>query len=158
MKPPEPPGAAPPTDPSPYRDAAQLRGLLEVVLSDEPLPGQAGGAAPAPADNPLVQRRLAVAYLFRNPDLTVLVDGRSGEGVQVSFGVPLDSAVLSSAPLSFSMSGETIHAFWLGELNMVAALTSGRLRMSGPLLQALAIAPLLPPLQARYRALWAARG
>lgn len=50
------------------------------------------------------------------------------------------------------MSGETAHAFWRGELNPVAAITAGKLKLSGPLLRALALAPGLAKVQAAYHA------
>ena len=132
---------------SPYHGAAHLRALMAALLSDAAISGN----DVLESANPLTQRRLALSFDFRDPALAVLVDGRSGHTVQVSFGP------VAAAPLTFSMDGETAHAFWMGELNVVAAMTTGRIRFQGALLQALSIAPMMPVLQRRYRALWQAQ-
>ena len=132
---------------SPYHGAAHLQALMAAVLSDAAVEEN----AVLEGVNPLTQRRLALAFDIRDPALMVLVDGRSGDTVQVSFGPD------AAAPLTFSMDGETAHAFWMGDLNVVAAMTTGRIRFQGSLLQALSIAPMMPVLQRRYRALWHAQ-
>ncbi len=128
---------------SPYRDADHLRSLLEQVYGEEDDSPEAGL---------LTRSGLAVAFVYSRPELTVLVDGRQRE-VQVSFGAA--AAQVSSAPLIFSMDGPTAHAFWLGELNVVTAMTLGRIRLQGSPLSALKIAPMMPRLQNLYRRVWA---
>ena len=129
---------------SPYRDAADLQSLLEQVFS-------------APYDHPeadlLTRSKLAVAFVFSDPDVRVLVDGRAGSGaVQITFGRPEQDA-----PLTFSMNGKTAHPFWMGELNVVTEMALGRIQLQGSLLTALKIAPMMPVLQEGYRRAWAAR-
>lgn len=99
-------------------------------------------ADPGPA-----RARLALRFVHTGPDACVLVDGRSGESV-VTTG---EAARLGDADLTFSLSGPAAHAFWRGDLNPVAAMTAGTLRIDGPLLKALALAPGLKLVQAAYR-------
>ncbi|PNY81511.1 hypothetical protein [Deinococcus koreensis] len=99
-------------------------------------------ADPGPA-----RARLALRFLQTQPDACVLVDGRSGESV-VTTG---EAARLGEADLTFHLSGPAAHAFWRGDLNPVAAMTAGTLRIDGPLLKALTLAPGLKLVQAAYR-------
>ncbi len=133
-----------PDSSSPYQNAAELEGLLRQIFT-------------APYDHPdadlLTRSRLAVAFLFTDPDVRVLVDGRnSGRAVQVTFG---DAA--PQATVTFRMNGKTAHPFWMGELNVVTEMALGRIQLQGPLLTALKISPMMPALQQSYRRAWAAR-
>ena len=127
-----------------YPDADSLQKVLERVFAQ----GYAGDDA-----HLLTKHRMAVGFHFVDPELEVVVDGR-GEAVEVRFGS------FSSAPppdVSFSMAGETIHKFWTGELNIVAAMTRGEVSARGNLIRALYLTPTMPLLQAVYRDLWAER-
>ena len=117
--------------------AVQLKAILSEVYAPAGQDSQAGV---------LAARRLVVAFAFRNPDLHLVVDGRSGEAV-----VRTGEADLPAADLTFHLAGDDIDRFWRGELNPVAALSAGQLRIEGSLLTALALAPALPGFQARYR-------
>ncbi|WP_221091101.1 hypothetical protein [Deinococcus aquaedulcis] len=99
-------------------------------------------ADPGPA-----QARLALRFVHTEPHACVLVDGRSGQS-RIHSG---DAARQGPADLTFVLSGEAAHAFWRGDLNPVAAMTGGVLRIEGPLLRALALAPGLKRVQAAYR-------
>ena len=99
-------------------------------------------ADPAPA-----RARLCLRFLHTAPDACVLVNGRSGD-VLLSSG---PAARQGEADLTFHLSGPQAHAFWRGDLNPVAAMTAGVLRIDGPLLSALTLAPGLKLVQAAYR-------
>lgn len=99
-------------------------------------------ADPGPA-----QARLALRFVHTGPDACVMVDGRSGQ-TQVRSGAV---ARQGDADLTFVLSGPQAHAFWRGDLNPVAAMTAGVLRIEGPPLRALALAPGLKLVQAAYR-------
>ncbi|WP_216321397.1 hypothetical protein [Deinococcus aestuarii] len=128
---------------SPYRDAAHLQALLDRVLRQ--------GYA-APEAGLILRQRLAVAFVLTAPELRARVDGRDGQEAHVTFG----EEAAGPADLTFQMDGSAAHAFWMGELNPVAAMSSGRMRIGGGLLRALALAPGLPHLQRAYREAYAA--
>lgn len=128
---------------SPYQGAAHLQALLERVFAR----GYGGEEATL-----ILRQRLAVAFVLTAPDLRAQVDGRDGQAVRVSFGEEAERP----ADLTFRMNGDTAHAFWLGELNPVAAVGQGRLRLEGSLTRAIALLPTLPPLQRAYREEYAA--
>jgi len=126
-----------------YPNAESLQKVLERVFSE----GYAGDEA-----HLLTKHRMAVGFQFSDPELEVVIDGRGAE-VEVRWGP-------SSAPapdVSFSMAGETIHKFWTGELNIVAAMTRGEVSARGNLIRALYLTPTMPLLQAAYRDIWAQR-
>ncbi|ULH17083.1 hypothetical protein MF271_17320 (plasmid) [Deinococcus sp. KNUC1210] len=93
-------------------------------------------------DDPAAGRNPLFAFDFSDLSLTVVLDGRSGHTVMVSF------VAVAGVPLTFSMDGDTAHAFWMGDLNVVTAMTLGRIRLRRSLLQALSIAPRMPALHA----------
>ncbi len=116
--------------------AAQLQGILSEVYAS---------AGSMPQAGVLGERRLVVAFAFRDPELRLTVDGRGGQAViRVGEDAPVPD-------LTFQLAGEHIDRFWRGDLNAVAALAAGQLRIEGSLLTALALAPALPHLQAHYR-------
>lgn len=100
------------------------------------------------ADSSPVQQRLALTFAIHGPSAWLRVDGRGGQTATLSRG---EIASREDSDLTFAMSGETAHAFWRGNLNAVAAMTAGKLRITGPLLRALALAPGLKKVQAAYR-------
>lgn len=122
--------------PLPFQTGEELEDLLTRVFQKAADPGP-------------VQGRLALTFAIHAPDAWLRVDGRDGHAASLSRG---QSARDASSDLTFAMSGETAHAFWRGELNPVAAITAGKLKLSGPLLRALALAPGLAKVQAAYRA------
>ncbi|MFC4454686.1 hypothetical protein [Deinococcus sonorensis] len=135
----------------PAQHPAEFQAVLHEVLTRRYPDAQASA---------LTQARLRLGFSFRDPDLEVLLDGQSPrspeEAPAVSFG---DAARRGPAPdLRFSMSGPTAHRFWSGELNVVAAMASGQLRLEGSLVRALTLAPMLPLLQQSYRAACARLG
>ncbi|WP_293911499.1 SCP2 sterol-binding domain-containing protein [Deinococcus sp.] len=115
---------------------------LKVVLTA--LYTSAGDVAGAEV---LGQRQLVLSFVFTNPDLTLCIDGRSAPVVVSSEGP------FPSADLTFRLAGANIDKFWRGELNAMAGVVSGDLKIEGSLITALSLAPALGGLQARYREL-----
>ena len=136
--------SAAPDSSSPYRNPAELEGLLRQIFT---------ASYDHPEADLLTRSRLAVAFVFTDPDVRVLVDGRGGTGaVQVTFG-----DAVQPAPVTFRMNGKTAHPFWMGELNVVTEMALGRIQLQGPLLTALKISPMMSALQQKYRRTWAER-
>ena len=123
-------------NPPPFQTGEELEDLLMRVFLKAADPGP-------------VQGRLALTFDIHEPRACLRVDGRDGQTSILSRG---QAARDASSDLTFAMSGETAHAFWSGQLNPVAAITAGKLKLSGALLRALALAPGLAKVQAVYRA------
>ena len=118
--------------------AEKLKAVLTAVYTS---------AGDVPGADVLGQRRLVLAFVFQNPELRLVIDGRSGQAVVET------EAPFPPADLTFHLAGENIDKFWRGELNAMTAMASGDLKIEGSLITALTLAPALGGLQARYREL-----
>lgn len=49
-----------------------------------------------------------------------------------------------------SMKGDIAHEFWLGKVNLVAAMTRGQIKSKGPIQPLLKLTPLTKGMQAKY--------
>lgn len=118
--------------------AEKLKAVLTAVYTS---------AGDVPGADVLAQRQLVLAFAFTDPELKLVIDGRSGRALVLS------EAPFPSADLTFYLAGVNIDRFWRGELNAMTAMASGDLRIEGSLITALTLAPALGGLQARYREL-----
>lgn len=131
-----------------YRDADHMMAILADVFERTKETEAARG---------LRQIQMIVAYIYHNPEVTVLMDGRSpapeGESITVKFND------LNPAPdVSFELSADVGHQFWKGKLNVPIALARGQIKAKGQITKALKLLPLLPPLYQAYRETLTARG
>lgn len=88
-----------------------------------------------------------VRYEYTDPTAVITVELRADRG-SVQFGESgLDPEV------TMSMSADTAHRFWLGEVDVTTALARGEIRARGPATKLLRLVPLAKPLFPRYRQL-----
>ncbi len=83
------------------------------------------------------EANLSVLFLINDPDMVTYVDGHG-----VVFG---DEAKKKTATITMSMSGDTVHRFWLKKLNMPKALALRQIKAKGPVPKVLKLMPLLKP-------------
>jgi putative sterol carrier protein len=76
-----------------------------------------------------------------------------GEDPQVDLG-PTDL----TPEVTMSMDADTAHRFWLGKVNVTAALARGQMKAKGPVAKILKLVPLVKPVFPRYRAQLEAAG
>ena len=86
-----------------------------------------------------------VRYRYTDPEAIITVSLRPGDG-WVDFG---ESEL--EAEVVMSMSADTGHLFWLGEVNVTTALARGDIRAEGPVAKLLRLVPLAKPAFPRYR-------
>ena len=86
-----------------------------------------------------------VRYRYTDPDAVITVSLCPGDG-RVEFG---ESDL--EAEVVMSMSADTAHRFWLGEVNVTTALARGDIRAEGPVAKLLKLVPLAKPAFPRYR-------
>lgn len=119
-----------------------------------------------------------LAQIFRvsmeDPELAAKVKG-SGLIVRIDYtdpnstiGVNFDGGGLylgeTQLPAGFTpnmqlkMSADDGHRFWLGKLNMTAAMARGKVRVKGSVPKMLKLMPLAKPLRARYEKILANEG
>lgn len=131
-----------------YRDAAHLQEILFGVFQRAMTTAAARG---------LRESAMIVAFVYRNPDVTVLMDGRSPSPDGLPLVVKFND--LTPTPdVSFELAADVGHQFWKGKLNVPLALARGQIKAKGQIPKALKLLPLLPPLYKAYAEELTARG
>jgi putative sterol carrier protein len=83
------------------------------------------------------EANLSVLFVTKDPDVHMYVDGHG-----VLFG---EEARVKDAVITMSMSGDTVHKFWLKKLNLPKALALRQIKAKGPVPKMLKLLPLLKP-------------
>jgi putative sterol carrier protein len=102
------------------------------------------------ADDPELAPRLkrantTVQYQLSDPTSQITIDLRPDREIQVDLGsTQLDPEVVMVA------SAETAHGFWLGQVNITAALARGEIQAKGPVAKILRLVPLVKDSFPRY--------
>jgi putative sterol carrier protein len=87
----------------------------------------------------------AVQFRLHDPDAQITVEMRRDREMQVDLGPSeLDPEVV------MSMAADTAHRFWLGKVNVTAALARGHIAAKGPVAKILRLIPLVRPAFGRY--------
>jgi nicotinate-nucleotide--dimethylbenzimidazole phosphoribosyltransferase len=115
---------------------ARLGRLLQELAADE-----RAGAQLQRADT-------IVQYRLRDPEATLTVKALAGHERQVELG---QSNLRPEVVVA--MDGDTAHALWQGELNVVSALADGQVRPRGPAAKILTFVPMLKLAIPHYQAL-----
>ncbi|MBX5465342.1 MAG: hypothetical protein IRZ26_07305 [Clostridia bacterium] len=124
-----------------FRDAEQARAILGAVAERARFGEAARG---------LREAELVVAFVYHDPELTVLMDGRTPAPDGAYMRVAFDT--LEPAPdVVFESSGEVGNRFWQGRLDVPMALARGQVKARGPINRALKLLPILPGLYETYR-------
>jgi hypothetical protein len=86
-----------------------------------------------------------VQYVMTDPESQITVDLRPDREIRVDLGPSdLDPEVV------MSLSADTAHGFWLGRVNITAALARGQVQARGPVAKILRLVPLVKPTFPRY--------
>ena len=89
-----------------------------------------------------------VQYQLRAPDAQITVQSLKDEPLRVDLGpTDLDPEVI------MSMEADVAHRFWLGKVNLTAALARGEIMAKGPVAKILRLVPLVKPSFPRYQEL-----
>jgi putative sterol carrier protein len=88
-----------------------------------------------------------VQYQMSDPESRITIDLRPDRDIRVDFGPSdMDPEVIMST------SADTAHGFWLGKVNITAALARGQIKAKGPVAKILKLVPLTKPVFPRYKA------
>ena len=86
---------------------------------------------------------LSILYQVKDPDALMYVDGN---------GVRWDEEAKEMTPvITMSMSGDTVHKFWLKKLNIPKALATRQIKAKGPVPKVLKLMPMLKPGYSMYQ-------
>ncbi len=121
-----------------FQDKAQLQdclGSLFAALRDDLAVG------------PRVQASgLVIRFAYYHPDTFVVIDCRSNP---LSLTWDQDPVLSPDERLKIfvdmSMEADTAHQFWLGKVNLVAALTRGIIKAKGPIPAIMKLLPIIKP-------------
>ena len=104
------------------------------------------GLANDPELGPALRRANTTArFEMTDPDARVTILLRPEEEARVDMGASeLDPEVIMTS------SADTAHNFWLGRVNITAALASGEMTALGPVAKLLRLVPLVEPSFPRY--------
>jgi putative sterol carrier protein len=89
-----------------------------------------------------------VQYQLSEPDSQITVDLRPDREIQVDLG-PSEL----EPEVTMTMNADTAHGFWLGEVNITAALARGEIKAKGPVAKILRLVPLVKDSFPRYEQL-----
>lgn len=117
-----------------YRDAAQARQVLDEfwteMLED-----------PAVGDK-LRETGMSALFKINDPNLLLYIDEN---GILWN-----DKASCKEPVVTFAMSGDVVHLFWLKKLNVAKALATRQVRTRGPIPKVMKLMPLLGPASKIY--------
>jgi putative sterol carrier protein len=90
----------------------------------------------------LVDAGINILFIVNDPEVIMYVD----ENGPV-FG---DEANKKTAVVTMKMAGDTVHKFWLKQVNVPKALALKQIKAKGPIPKVLKLLPLLKPGQEKY--------
>ncbi|HEX4719258.1 MAG TPA: SCP2 sterol-binding domain-containing protein [Thermoleophilaceae bacterium] len=91
------------------------------------------------------QADTTVRFQLHDPDSQITVEMCREREMQVDLGASeLDPEVV------MTMAADTAHGFWVGKVNLTAALGSGDINATGPVAKILRFVPLVTPVFPRY--------
>jgi hypothetical protein len=127
-----------------FKDTAQLYdcvgAILEYLRDYEP------------AANAFRKSGLVIRFKYSAPDGEITIDG-SRDPIELFCGV-----CDRSPTVDMTMSSDTAHQFWLGKVNLVAALTRGTMTAKGPIPAIMKLLPAITPAYKQYPEILRAKG
>jgi hypothetical protein len=93
----------------------------------------------------LRKSNLVICFKVHDPDGVVTINCRDNPGEGKSFSTVFGESDLRS-DLTLLSSADVSHDFWLGRVNIVSALLSGKTRAEGDVSQAVKFMPVLKPI------------
>jgi len=90
----------------------------------------------------LKETGMTALFKIKDPDLVMYVDE---DGIKWG-----DEAAKMKPVLTLAMSADTVHQFWLKNLNVAKALATRQVRTKGPVPKVMKLLPLLKPANAIY--------
>ena len=95
---------------------------------------------------------LVIRFKYSDPDGEITIDG-SQDPIALTCG-PADR----KPTVDMTMSADTAHQFWLGKLNLVAALNRGAMTAKGPIPAIMKLLPAITPAYKQYPAILREKG
>lgn len=126
-----------------YRDRQQMVEIFGTL---------AERASSSQAARVLHETGMVVAFIYHNPELVLVMDGRTPKEGEPPMVMRFDAAE-PKPDVTFECSADVGHQFWLGKLDVPQALGRGIVKARGSIAKALKLLPMMPPLYEAYREL-----
>ena len=92
----------------------------------------------------MAKNSLILKFVWKDPELSLTLDATTDP-----LGVLLNDE--AKAPVAtFSLNGDTAHAFWHGKVNLPKVMTTKKIIAKGPIPKILKLLPAIKPLYAAY--------
>ena len=103
-----------------------------------------------PGIGPRIQEsNLVIRFIYQDPQSQITVDAKN-EPTKGYFNIFRgDNALV--ADVTMEMTADIAHQFWLGKVNLMAALTRGEMRAKGPIPAIMKMLPAIKPAFDIYR-------
>ena len=89
---------------------------------------------------------LVIRFSYYHPDTFVIIDCRQNPiGLSWDTEPDLTPEERLKIYVDMSMEADTAHQFWLGKVNLVAALTRGIIKAKGPIPAIMKLLPIIKP-------------
>lgn len=86
---------------------------------------------------------IIIRFIYQNPDSQITVDAKN-PAVKGFFTIYRGENELTP-DVTMEMSADIAHRFWLGKVNLVAALTRGEMKAKGPIPKIMKLLPAIKP-------------
>ncbi len=99
---------------------------------------------------------LVIQFVYRNPDSEIWLDASKKDPDNI--GVICGPAEGLTAEVEMSMEADTAHQFWLGNVNLMVALTRKQIVAKGPIPKIMKLLPVIKPAYDVYKNMLKERG
>jgi len=102
---------------------------------------------------------LVIRFTYTRPDCFVVIDSRHTP-IRITWDSEpaLTPEERSKIYVDMSMEADTAHSFWLGRVNLVAAITRGIIKAKGPIPSIMRLLPIIKPAFEMYPRVLQAKG
>jgi hypothetical protein len=132
-----------------YKDADQLYELLGELFEEL-------------KNDPVIAEKIAasglvIKYEYTDPDAEIWIDASEKDPAKsrVICGPPPDDL---EAEVTMTMKADVAHQFWLGNVNLMVALTRKQIVAKGPIPKTMKLLPVIKPAYQMYRDLLTSKG
>lgn len=99
---------------------------------------------------------LIIRFVYTDPDSEIWLD--ASEKDPDNLGVVCGPAEDLTAEVEMSMKADVAHQFWLGNVNLMVALTRKQIVAKGPIPKIMKLLPVIKPAYAKYQQLLKNKG